>query len=143
MTSVPRSRSGRPSRRNAPSGVASTAGTRPRRGMTLVELLMSMMMLLVAVGGMVGSSAAVAKQLGRGMSQTVAAGLAQARLDSLTSLSCTELDAGARTGKSTERGVSETWNVTDGRNIKTIEVAVALAERSAPLTYRMIVPCRD
>lgn len=139
MTIALRSRSGRPARR----GAGTPDGTRPRHGMTLVELLMSMMMLVVAVGGMVGSSAAVAKQLGQGMSQTVAAGLAQARLDSLTSLSCADLDAGARTGRSTERGVSETWSVTDGRNIKTIEVAIALAERRAPLTYRMIVPCRD
>lgn len=139
MTIALRSRSSRP----APRGTETLEGTRSRRGMTLVELLMSLIMLVVAVGGLVGSSAAVAKQVGGGMSQTVAAGLAQARLDSLTSLSCADLDAGARAGQSTERGVSETWSVTDGRNIKTIEVAIALAERRAPLTYRMIVPCRD
>lgn len=120
-----------------------STATRTRRGMTLVELLMSMMMLVVAVGGLVGSSAAVAKQMGNGMSQTVAAGVAQARLDSLTSLSCTELEAGAAEGSSTLRGVSETWRVTDGRNIKTIDVAIQLAQRTAPLSYRMIVPCRD
>lgn len=116
---------------------------RPRRGMTLVELLMSMIMLVVAVGGLVGSSAAVARQLGGGMSQTVAASIAQARLDSLTSLSCAELAAGAVEGRSTVRGVTESWHVTDGRNIKTIDVAIAFAERTAPLAYRMIVPCRD
>jgi Tfp pilus assembly protein PilV len=111
--------------------------------MTLVELLMSMVMLVVAVGGLVGSSAAVARQLGSGMSQTVAASMAQARLDSLTSLSCAELAAGAAEGHTTDRGVSEEWRVIDGRNIKTIEVAIELAQRSTPLAYRMIVPCRD
>lgn len=62
------------------------ASVRPRRGMTLFEVLISVIMLAVAVGGLLGSSASVAKQMGGGSAQMVAASLAQARLDSLTSL---------------------------------------------------------
>jgi Tfp pilus assembly protein PilV len=116
---------------------------RARRGVTLVELLMSTMMLVVAVGGMIGSSASVARQMGGSMSQTVAAGVAQARLDSLTSLSCQELATGATTGSAALRGVTERWSVTDGRNVKTIDVQIDVPQRATPLRYRTVIPCRD
>jgi Tfp pilus assembly protein PilV len=116
--------------------------TRARDGVTLIELMIAVIMLVVAVGGLLGSSAAVAKQMGGGVSQTVAAGLAQARLDSLTSLSCAQLDAGGA-GTATTRGVKETWSVVDGKNIKTIVVTVKVPRRTNSLQYQMVIPCRD
>lgn len=117
--------------------------TRSRDGVTLVEILVAVVMLTVAVGGLLGSSAAVANQMGGGVRQTVAAGVAQARLDSLTSLSCAQLAAGAATGNSTTRGVKESWTVTDGRNIKTIAVLINIPRRTNTLVYSMVIPCRD
>ena len=115
----------------------------PRRGISLVEILVAIVMITVAVGGLVGSAAAVASEMGGGVRQTVAASVAQARLDSLTSLSCTQLAGGAATGNSTTRGVTESWTVTDGRNIKTIAVRITILRRSNPLLYTMVIPCRD
>ena len=119
------------------------APARIRDGVTLIEILVAIVMLTVAVGGLLGSSAAVANQMGGGVRQTVAAGVAQARLDSLTSLSCAQLAAGAATGNSTTRGVRESWAVTDGRNIKTIAVNINIPRRTRTLVYSMVIPCRD
>lgn len=111
--------------------------------MTLFEVLIAVIMLAVAVGGLLGSSASVARQMGGGNSQTVAASLAQARLDSLTSLSCAQLAAGAASGSTQQRGVTESWTVTDGRNVKTIDVRITIPRRSNQLRYQMVIPCRD
>jgi Tfp pilus assembly protein PilV len=111
--------------------------------MTLFEVLIAVIMLTVAVGGLLGSSASVARQMGGGNVQTVAASLAQARLDSLTSLSCGQLEAGAASGSTQQRGVRESWTVTDGRNIKTIDVRIAVPRRATQLRYQMVIPCRD
>ena len=123
----------------------STAPTvaRSRDGVSQIEILVAVVMLTVAVGGLLGSSAAVANQMGGGVRQTVAAGVAQARLDSLTSLSCAQLAAGAATGSSATRGVKESWTVTDGRNIKTIAVNIQIPRRTKTLVYSMVIPCRD
>ncbi|GAB1344922.1 type IV pilus modification PilV family protein [Gemmatimonas sp.] len=119
------------------------ATARPRDGITLFEILIAIIMLTVAVGGLLGSSASVARQMGGGGSQTLAASLAQARLDSLTSLSCAQLAAGAASGSTTQRGVQESWTVTDGRNIKTIDVRINVPRRTNQLRYQMVIPCRD
>jgi hypothetical protein len=110
---------------------------------TLVEMLVAVTMISIAGLGLLGVSGSIAAQSGNGMRHTVAAGVAQARLDSLTSLACASLDGGAASGTATNRGVTESWNVVDGRNIKTINVTVKIPRRSTPLTYQTIVPCRD
>jgi prepilin-type N-terminal cleavage/methylation domain-containing protein len=114
-----------------------------RRGVTLVEMLVAIVMITFAALGLMGVSGNIAETAGDGMRHTVAAGVAQARLDSLTSLACTSLAAGAATGSATNRGVVEKWSVVDGRNIKTITVIISIPRRSTPLTYETIVPCRD
>jgi prepilin-type N-terminal cleavage/methylation domain-containing protein len=114
-----------------------------RRGVTLVEMLVAIVMITFAALGLMGVSGNIAESSGDGMRHTVAAGIAQARLDSLTSLACASLASGAATGYSSNRGVIEKWSVVDGRNIKTIKVIVSIPRRKVPLTYETIVPCRD
>ncbi len=111
--------------------------------MTLFDVLIAVLMLAVAVGGLLGSSASVARQMGGATAHTVAASLAQARLDSLTSLSCAQLEAGAASGGTRQRGVRESWTVIDGRHIKTIDVRIRVPRRVNELPYRMVIPCRD
>ena len=115
-----------------------------RSGLTLVEILISVVMLTVGVMGLLGSTAAVAKQMGGGVRQTVAATVAQARIDSLTSLSCSKLTlAGVASGTSTTRGVVEKWTVTDGKNVKSIAVEITIPRRTSKLLYTTVIPCRD
>lgn len=133
-----RSRAGTMRRRAYPH-----ARREQRRGMSIVEVLIAMLLLVVAVGGLLGSAASVARQMGGGVSQTVAASIAQARLDSLSSLSCAQLGAGAASGSSRQRGVQESWTVTDGFNTKTIEVRIRVPRRVNELRYLSEIPCRD
>jgi prepilin-type N-terminal cleavage/methylation domain-containing protein len=115
---------------------------RPRRGVTLVEILVAIIMLVVALGGALGTAGAVSRQMGGGVRQTVAATLAQARLDSLASLSCAQL-VGGLSGYSTTRGVNEFWTVVDGRNTKTLTVTLTIPRRVQHPVYSTVIPCRD
>jgi hypothetical protein len=124
------------------SATRSTATARP--GITLVEILIAVTVLTVGVGGLLKNSASVATQMGGGMRQTVAATVAQSRVDSLSSLSCATLaNASVATGTSTKRGVTETWAVTDGRNVKNIIVTISVVGRRNPIRYNTVIPCRD
>ena len=117
---------------------------RTRSGITIVELLVAMTVLTVGVGGLIKNSASVATQMGGGVRQTVAATIAQSRIDSLSSLSCATLaNAAVATGTSTKRGVTETWAVTDGKNVKNISVIINVIGRQIPLRYSTVIPCRD
>ena len=138
---------GRPVRAaRASTGVSQGAGcvapTRVRRGVTLVEILVSGVVIGVGLAGVVGSATAVETQMGGGARETVAAALAQARLDSLASLSCAQLTGGL-SGYSTTRGVTENWRVVDGRNTKTLTVTLTLPRRTARPVYTTVIPCRD
>ncbi len=115
-----------------------------RSGITLVEVLISIIMIAIGVVGLLGSSASVATQMGGGVRQTVAAAIAQARIDSLTSIACSQLAvAGVASGTSLNRGITETWSVTDGKNVKTIVVQITIPKRTNKLNYSTVIPCRD
>lgn len=117
---------------------------RVRRGITLVEVLISIIMIAIGIVGLLGSSASVATQMGGGVRQTVAASIAQNRIDSLTSIACAQLTAAAvASGTSTKRGIRETWSVTDGKNVKIIVVQITIPKRVNPLNYSTVIPCRD
>lgn len=122
--------------------LAGSTTVRVRRGITLVEILVAMIVLVVGLAGVMGSTTAVETQMGGGVRETVAAALAQARLDSLASLSCAQLPGGL-SGYSTTRGVTENWRVVDGRNTKTLSVTIALPRRTARPVYSTVIPCRD
>ncbi len=118
------------------------APARARRGVTLVEILVAMIVIVVGLAGVMGSATAVETQMGGGVRETITAALAQARLDSLASLSCAQLPGGL-SGYSTTRGVTENWRVVDGRNTKTLSVTLSLPRRTARPVYTTVIPCRD
>jgi hypothetical protein len=107
-----------------------------------VELLIAVILLAVGLSGALSSASSVARGMGGGVRQTVAAGLAQARLDSLSSLSCAQL-VGGLTGTSVTRGIREYWSVIDGRNIKTLSVRLVLPRTVREPRYTTVIPCRD
>ncbi len=117
----------------------------PRKGATLVELIVAMVLLSIGLFSVVGTSGSVVKQLGGGRNQTVAASIAQARLDSLTSIGCQSLTPGGATttGTSTSRSIKESWTVTDGFNVKNIKITMTVPGRTVPILYETIIPCRD
>ena len=115
---------------------------RNRAGVSLVEILVASLVLSVGLLGVVGTSRNIADQMGGGIRQTVASNIAQARMDSLASISCSAL-AAVSTGTATTRGIKESWTVTDGVNIKTIAVVVTVPRRTKTLKFSTVIPCKD
>ena len=109
--------------------------------MTLVELMVAIMVLAIGLLALAGVAGSVGRQISGGALQTKAALSVQSRFDSLSSLDCTTLAAsGTATGVA---GLTETWEVTDGNDIKTITNTVTLKGRTKPLIYATVIPCRD
>lgn len=119
--------------------------TRPRRGMTLIELMVALLLLNVALLALAGLAGTVARQMRGGALQARAAMVVQSRFDSLASvLPCTALApaGGQRTGSATTYGVSERWVIRSTNNVLAITDTVRFAGRTKPLVYRSMIPCR-
>lgn len=86
------------------------------RGFTLIELMMAMMVLTVGVLSLAATSSIVVRQIGGAQEQTVAATVAQSRLERLRGLGCSAPSLIG--GSATTRGIKETWtaSVTTGPN---------------------------
>ena len=118
--------------------------TRPRHGLTIVELMVAILVLSVGLLGLAGFSFTMTKQFQSSGLQGTAALVVQSRLDSVASIKCTNLaPSGPVTGTAVTMGVQERWVITDGNDIKTIIDTVTFAGRKNPLVYKYIVPCRD
>lgn len=117
---------------------------RPRAGFTLVELVVTILVLTVGLLGLAGTAAVVAKQMGSGSKNAIAAVAAQARLDSLASYNCTTLGtSGSGTVSSRNGAITEKWAYTDGNDVKFVVDTVTIAGRRSPFIYTSIIPCRD
>ncbi len=135
---------GRRRRRTVPRTAPHAALNAARRGMTLIELMVAMVLLGVGVLGMAGLSLTVSKQFGTGARQADAALIVQSRIDSISTVSCQTLaPSGPVSGTAVTRGVTERWTITDGNDIKTIVDTVTFKGRVRPLAYQSIIPCRD
>ena len=94
---------------------------RKRAGFTLVELLVAMMVFAVGMLGLAATAASVTKMMGGAKRQTIAATVAQSRLEKLRSSPCTSLVSGT----DTVRGVASTWTVTAAARSVTINETVS------------------
>ncbi|MFN2400180.1 MAG: prepilin-type N-terminal cleavage/methylation domain-containing protein [Gemmatimonadaceae bacterium] len=84
------------------------AKRRSRRGFTIVELIVAIMILSIGVLGLASTAAVVAGMMGGGAMRTMAANVAQSRFEALRSVSCGLITAGS----ATTRGVTERWVAT-------------------------------
>ena len=117
---------------------------RERRGLTLVEVVVSILMLTVGLLALAGLAASASQAVRGGGVQVVASAVAQSRFDSLMSVPCKGLAAGGTTsGSSTIRGVKESWTVTDGDDVKRLADTVRIPGRTKPVVYQSVIPCRD
>ena len=82
--------------------------TGSRAGFTLVELLVAMMVFAVGMLALAATAASVTRMMGGAKRQTLAATVAQSRLEKLRSSPCASLVSGTET----VRGVTNTWTVT-------------------------------
>lgn len=117
---------------------------RARRGVTIIEVLVAMMVLTFGMLGMAGFSLTLTKQFKASGRQETAALMVQSRIDSIASIQCQLLaPSGPQIGTTTRLGVTERWRITDGNDIKVLIDSVTFSPRTQPLVYRSIIPCRD
>lgn len=114
---------------------------RPRRGTSLVEVLIAAVMMTVAVLGLLGSSTSVSQQMGAGRRQMMAASIAQRRLDSLQSVPCSALSA-TPSGSGVSSGIRESWTVTGTGATRQVELRLVLPRLNVPYVYTTLVPCQ-
>ena len=124
-------------RRNA---LASPRG--PRRGLTLIEIIIAIIVMSIGIMGLAGTASYVATQMGGGKAQTIASSLATKVADSLSARRCSSLVDGTET----QRGVTVTWRVTPAVRTVTVNQSVRYTvSRGAQKTvsYQMVLQCPE
>jgi Tfp pilus assembly protein PilV len=117
---------------------------RPRRGVTLIELIVASTILMIGLLSIVGVSAMVSRSLGESRNQSLAATYAQSRFERLSGQACSTFSLNAVT-EETMRGVTERYAVTDGgNNTRALWDTVTWKTRNATrrATFRSLIPCR-
>jgi prepilin-type N-terminal cleavage/methylation domain-containing protein len=118
--------------------------TRTRRGMSLVELMVAVVLLGVGLLSMAAFSYAMTVQQRHSMNQQTASMVVQSRIDSLSSIRCQSLaPSGTVSGVTVTRKITEKWSITDGNDVKIIRDTLTFAGRKNPLAYISVIPCRD
>ena len=103
-----------------------------RAGTTLVELVVSLVIITVGLLALAGAAAIVARETAAGRRELDLAWRARARLERLTSVPCGRLAGGTASAA----GIDERWTVSAGRNgtlrlVVTVESADRAAQRDA------------
>ncbi len=113
---------------------------RTRRGFTLIEVMLSVVLLTVGVMALVSSSAMTARMIGRGKSSTMIGQRSSTRFDYLrqlaasTSPPCTS--GNFASGSNNQYGIQETWTVSSPINSNTRMVELVLQYKASGRTVR-------
>ncbi|HEU4649717.1 MAG TPA: hypothetical protein VFS33_11695 [Gemmatimonadales bacterium] len=122
------------------------------QGFTIVEIVVAVLVLMVGVTALVGTSALVTRQVGRGRIVTIANQMATQKLDSLRALGaanrngsgrCSSANGFASGGPATTRGITLQWFVTGTGKSRNIQVNATYPVRSGTRTLSLtsIVGC--
>lgn len=127
---------------STPKPTAKPTPRRPRRGLTLIEMIIAIIVMSIGIMGLAGTASYVAQQMGGGNAQTIAAGLATKVADSLSARRCTSLVGGTQT----TRGVTLTWTVADSSRTRWVTETVQYKPKRGPsktVTYTVVIQCND
>ena len=110
-----------------------------RKGFSLIELMVAIMVLTVALLGLAGSTAVATQMIGAGGRHTLAASVAQSRFEMLRRGSCATLTGGSMN----TRGISESWQIDSVRASAFITSRVTYHTRRGlrTQTFRSVRPC--
>lgn len=113
----------------------------PRRGMSLVELIVGIIVLTVGMLGLAGVSTVVLRQMNGSANQTVATTLVQSRLEQFEGRPCASIVAGT----ATTRGVTETWTTSAvgsrGKRIASTVRFSGLRGAVSEVAFETVVSC--
>lgn len=114
---------------------------RTRRGFTIIEMIIAIIVMAVGVMGLAGTARYVAMQMGNGRTQTIAATFATKIADSLSARRCASIVGGTQT----KRGVTITWTVADSTRTKWVTEQVQYKTKSGAKTvnYLTVIQCPD
>jgi prepilin-type N-terminal cleavage/methylation domain-containing protein len=115
---------------------------RPRRGFTLIEMIIAIVVMSIGVMGLAGTATYVATQMGGGKAQTLAATLATKVADSLAARRCSALVSGSQT----KRDVTVTWTVADSSRTRWVTESVQYRVKRGPtktVTYTTVIQCPE
>jgi prepilin-type N-terminal cleavage/methylation domain-containing protein len=117
------------------------AHLRARGGFTLPELMVATMIMTVGVLALASGSAAVLRMMRDGNMQTLAATVAQARLETIRSQAC----ASQSSGSATTRGMTEAWTLTAlSTKIYAVAETVTYVPRAGATRkagFNVVIPC--
>jgi len=114
-------------------------GWRARAGFTLAELLVALMVFSVGALAMVATSGNVMTLITASKNRTLAADVAEARLERMRSQPC----SAHTTDSTTTRGVAESWqtvNLVRADDV-TVRVTFSANRRTQTRVYRTFLPC--
>ena len=115
---------------------------RARRGLTLIEMIIAIIVMSIGIMGLASTASYVAMQMGGGNAQTIAAAITTKISDSLSARRCSSLVSGSQT----KRGVTVTWTVADSTRTKWVTSTVQYTtKRSTTKThnYVTVIQCPD
>lgn len=114
--------------------------TSPRAGFTLVELLVALMIFAVGMLGLAATAGSVTRMMGGAKRQTIAAQVAQSRIERLRAAPCTTLTSGSET----VRGITNIWTVsavTRGVNVTDSVVFATSRGKTRTRVYKTSFSC--
>jgi prepilin-type N-terminal cleavage/methylation domain-containing protein len=111
---------------------------RTQRGFTLIEVMLSVVLLTVGVMALVGSSSMTARMIGRGKSSTMLAQRSTTRFDYLRQLAASTSPACTSpnfvSGANNQYGIQETWTLSSPINANTRMVQLVLRYKASGRT---------
>lgn len=118
------------------------APTSPRaeRGFTLAELLVAVVIFSIGLLALAGTASVIMTTLTSTQSRTIAAGVADSRLERIRTTTC----ASRASGSATTRGIAETWTVSHlprAEDDVTVSVTFLSNRRPRTETFRTFIPC--
>jgi len=123
---------------------------RAERGFSLIEVMLSVVLLTVGVMALVGSSAMVSRMIGRGRAATFVGQQSSSRFDQLrqlaasTSPPCTAAGFASGSQNQYEGGVSESWTVPASGNSRLVQVILShrTAQGTVADTVKSYILCK-
>lgn len=110
-----------------------------RRGYTLVEMLVAIMLFTIGLLAMAGTASLITVALAASRTRSVAAAVAESRFDRLRAQTC----SAHTSGSAVTRGVREDWSVQQLARADDVTVVVTIISNHRTQTqgFRTYIPC--